>query len=383
MKIAIRLAGLALKQLARHRTRSLLTMAGVATGMFLFTTIETTQHRLRAATIETASDTTLIVYRQNRFCPATSRLPEHYAPAIRRMPGVREVIPVQIVVNNCGASLDVITFRGVPADAFASESRDFEIIAGSLEQWQSRDDAALVGEQFATRRRLEPGDTFEAVGIRVHVAGIVRSPGAQENNVAHVALPFLQQAARTGLGTVTQFNVKVDSQEHLDEVAAAIDEFFATDAEPTDTRPEKAFFAQSAQDLIEIIGFTRWLGLGAVIAVVGLVANALLLVARSRVRENAILQTLGFPQLAIGLLVLWEGSLLGLAGGVAGSVGAAAFLFWYHPSMGNEGLILSLDPSLSVVIWSIVLAVVLGAVASLWPAWIAARHPIVSSLRSS
>ena len=383
MKIAIRLAGLALKQLARHRTRSLLTMAGVATGMFLFTTIETTQHRLRAATIETASDTTLIVYRQNRFCPATSRLPEHYAPAIRRMPGVREVIPVQIVVNNCGASLDVITFRGVPADAFASESRDFEIIAGSLEHWQSRDDAALVGEQFATRRRLEPGDTFEAVGIRVHVAGIVRSPGAQENNVAHVALPFLQQAARTGLGTVTQFNVKVDSQEHLDEVAAAIDEFFATDAEATDTRPEKAFFAQSAQDLIEIIGFTRWLGLGAVIAVVGLVANALLLVARSRVRENAILQTLGFPQLAIGLLVLWEGSLLGLAGGVAGSVGAAAFLFWYHPSMGNEGLILSLDPSLSVVIWSIVLAVVLGAVASLWPAWIAARHPIVSSLRSS
>ena len=37
-----------------------------------------------------------------------------------RIEGVREVIPVKITVNNCGASLDVIAFRGVPPAPSAS-----------------------------------------------------------------------------------------------------------------------------------------------------------------------------------------------------------------------------------------------------------------------
>ena len=383
MRLLLRIGMLAVKQLVRHRARSLLTIAGVATGMFLFSTIESTQESLREATVVKASDTTLIVYRENRFCPATSRLPEHYGSAISRIPGVREVVPVQVVVNNCGASLDVITFRGVPVDSFDTKREDLTLVAGSIADWRARSDAALIGESFAVRRGLRPGDAFEAVGVRVHVAGIVRSGSPQENNVAHVSLPFLQQAANTGLGSVTQFIVKVDSHEQLESVAQSIDELFAGDTAPTDTRPEKAFFGQAASDLIEIIGFTRWLGLGAVLGVIGLVANALVLVARSRVKENAILQTIGYPQSAIGVLMLCEGALLGLCGGLAGSLGAAAFLHWQRPSMGNEGLVLALQATPGITMLSIGLSVLLGLVASLWPAWTAARQPVITSLRSS
>src|SRR6478609_3798190 len=120
MSAPVNLLGLAWKQLVRHRVRSLLTIVGVASGMFLFTAVETLQRSLAKATEATAADTTLVVYRQNRFCPSASRLPEHYADEIRRIDGVRDVIPVQIVVNNCGASLDVITFRGVPDEQFAT-----------------------------------------------------------------------------------------------------------------------------------------------------------------------------------------------------------------------------------------------------------------------
>ena len=55
-----------------------LTVFGVATGMFLFGTIETMQDSLKNATEITANDTTLVVYRENRYCPSTSRLPEYY-----------------------------------------------------------------------------------------------------------------------------------------------------------------------------------------------------------------------------------------------------------------------------------------------------------------
>ena len=42
-------------------------MMGVATGMFLFATIETMQNSLKDATVASANDTTMIVYRENRF----------------------------------------------------------------------------------------------------------------------------------------------------------------------------------------------------------------------------------------------------------------------------------------------------------------------------
>ena len=252
-----------------------------------------------------------------------------------------------------------------------------------MEQWKQQSDGALVGENFARRRNLAAGDTFEAVGVRVRVAGIIRSPLAQDNNVAYVHLPFLQQASRVGLGTVTQFNVRVEDAGQLESVATAIDEYFASDTAPTNTRPEKAFFAQTAQDLLEMIGFTRWLGLGAVLAVFGLMANALLLAARGRVQESAILQTLGFTRVAIGAILVLEGAILGLFGGLLGSLTAALFFRWQSFTLGNEGLTLALNPSWEATLGGLAAAVLLGVVASLWPAILASTRPMVTSLREA
>jgi len=382
LRAVITLLGLAWKQLVRHRLRTSLTIIGVASGMFLFTAVETMQRSLVAATESSAADTVLVVYRENRFCPATSRLPEHYADEIRRIPGVREVVPIQVVVNNCGTSLDVITFRGVPDGLLRRFAPEIAITAGSEDDWQRRDDGALLGEQFARRRGLSVGDKFDAVGITVHVSGIIRSPFAQDNNVAYVKLPFLQRASKVGLGVVTQFNVRVESSGDLDRVAAEIDERFGSDQQPTNTRPEKAFFAETARQLIELVGFTRWLGLGAVVAVIGLVGNAVLLVVRSRVKENAVLRTLGYPGRAIAWLVLGEGALIGLFGGLLGVGFAAGLLRWQSFTLGSEGHTLAIRPDMMIVFTGVLAAVALGMFAALWPAWRAMRQPIVESLRA-
>lgn len=378
----MKLALLALKNLVRHRLRSLLTILGVSAGMFLYASVQTMQHSLAVATEAGAADTTLVVYRENRFCPATSRLPEHYLSVIERIPGVRQVIPIQIAVNNCGASLDVITFRGVPPETLRAYNPEINVVEGAYEDFLNQSDGALVGQHFARRRGLAPGDTFEAVGVNVTVAGIIASDSPQDENVAYVHLPFLQQASRVGLGVVTQFNVKVESAELLQPVAEKIDKTFAADQQPTHTRPEKAFFAETAKQMIELISFTRWLGLGAVAAVLGLVANAVLLVVRGRVRETAILQTLGYSRLAIGWMVVIEGGLLGLAGGIIGVLGATAFFHFKSFTLGNEGLTLALSPSLPVTLSGFAVAVTLGLVASLYPAWKATSRPLVQSLNA-
>ena len=77
-----------------------------------------------------------------------------------------------------------------------------------------------------------------------------------------------------------------------------------------------------------------------------------------------------------------EGALLGCAGGVVGCLSAALFFHWSRFTLGNEGLTLALRPSYDVAAYGLLVALVLGLLASVWPALVSARKPIVASLRS-
>jgi putative ABC transport system permease protein len=376
---------LVLKMITRHRLRSLLTVLGVALAMFLFGVVQAMQVGVRRATQLTAQDNTLVVYRENRYCPFASQLPQFYQQRIARIDGVADVVPVRIVVSNCRASLDVVTFRGVPQDEFA---RTFlprmELIEGSLADWRKRSDAALLGESLARRRGVRLGARFTAAGISVYVAGIVRSDDAQDRNVAYTHLAFLQETATRGGtgGVVTQFNVSVRDAARLDAVAAAIDAEFATEREPTKTWPEKTFVARAAADLVALVDFAGMLALGALAAVLALVGNAIVLAVQDRVRDHAVLQTLGYRGGLIARLVLAEGGLLGFAGGVVGAAAAYGVVHWGGFSFASEGVNIELAAAPGTLFLGAGLAVALGALASLVPAWQASRREIAASFRT-
>ncbi len=382
--IPLRIVPTVIRQVLRHRTRTLLTAAGVAVAMFLFITVQALEAGVRRATHVTAADTTLVVYRANRFCPATSRLPEHYLSMIERVPGVSTVTPMKVIVNNCRASLDVVTFRGVPEDRLTPMAANWKLIAGSMDRWASRSDSALVGRRLAERRGLKPGMSFDAAGITVSVAGVIESRESQDQNVAYVHLPFLQQAASKGggLGVVTQFNVRVTEPARLESVAAAIDDLFRTDQEPTTTRPEKAFVAQVGSDVVQIVGFAKYLGWGCLASVLALVANAIVLGVQDRVREHAVLQTLGFRAGLIARLILVEGLVLGLLGGAAGTLFAAAFLAWGRFSLSTEGLSIDVSADATTAVAGLAISAGVGIVAGLVPAIQASRREVAQSFRA-
>ena len=375
---------LVVKQVVRHRTRTLLTLAGVATAMFLFSAVQAMQKGVEEATQTTAADTTLVVYRENRFCPATSRLPEYYLERIRRVPGVASAVPMKIEVTNCRTSLDVVTFRGVPPELFEAQyAPSLTVVSGSLADWTRRTDAALLGETLAKRRGLRVGDRFDALGITVYVAGVIRSDQPQDLNVAYVHLPFLQRSTGAKkLGVVTQFNVKVSDPGRLNEVARAIDDEFRRDPEPTHTSTEKAFVGRAAADVVQIVGFTRWLGWGSLAAVLALVANAIVLGVQDRRREHAVFQTLGFTGGLLARLVVAEGALLGTLGGLAGTVAAFALVRFGHYSLSTEGLSVHATMSAGVLATGLLLAAALGTLAGLVPAWQVSRREITESFRA-
>lgn len=374
---------LVVKQVARHRVRSLLTISGIAIAMFLLTTIQAMQQGVNAATRETADETTLVVYRRDRFCPLTSMLPEDYQSRIARIDGIVSVMPVKVVVSNCRTSLDVVTFRGVPRDAFITGRGDaLEVVAGSLDDWRRRSDASLIGETLANRRGLRPGMMFDAAGITTYVAAVIRSDNPQDQNVAYADLNFVQLAARGGLGVVTQFNLRVAGPDDLEPVARRIDAMFKTAQEPTATFTEKAFVGRIADDVLELVSFARWMGLGCLAAMLALIANAIVLSVQGRIAEHAVLQTLGYPSRLVAALIVAEGVLLALLGGGLGAAAAVAVARAGSFALSVEGQSIPITAGAGLLFSGMLVCAVMGVVAGLAPAWRASRRSIAECFRA-
>lgn len=385
MRAELRFLPLVLRQIRRRPGRSALTILGVATAMFLWCAVRALEAGVAAATVASADDAVLVVYRENRFCPFTSRLPQSYRRRVEAVPGVASAVPMRIHVSNCRASLDVVVFRGLPEqDLETTLGEAAAIDPAQAAAWRGRRDAALVGESLAVRRGLVAGDVLVSGGIATRVVGVIRSDDPQHRNVAYVHLPFIQEASERGGsgGVVTQYRVVAEDPAQLEEVAAAIDAEFAHDPDPTRTRAEKAFVADAARDLVEIAGFAGWLGVAALVATWALVANAIVLAVAARVREFAVLRTLGFPPLRIGALVVAEGTLLGLVGGAVGAAAAGLVIRFTRTGLTTEGLSVELSAGLGVVLGGLALSALLGGAAGLVPAWRAARRPIVEGFRA-
>lgn len=258
------------------------------------------------------------------------------------------------------------------------------MLQGSADEWRSRGDAALVGEELAARRRLRAGDTFRSAGVTVVVAGIFSSDDPQDRNSAFVHLPFLQEQAKRGGsgGIVTQFTVTVDDPSKLESVATAIDERFASDSHPTSTAPEKSFVANAAKDVVQLAGFASWVALAALAAVFALVANALALAMQARVRETAVLEVLGFTGSLVAWMTVAEGLALALVGGAIGAVAAWTGLWVLRPAFSAEGAVIEILPSASVLLAGLAASAVIGVAAALVPALRAARLGTAQALRA-
>ena len=378
----MRLLPYILKTLWRHRARTILTVSGSAVALFVFCFVGSVQQGMNDLQRQQSGKRSLIVFQANKFCPATSHLPQDYEQKIQEIEGVREVVPIQVFTNNCRASLDVVVFYGVTAEKIRRARPNFQLLEGSWDEFENNQDSAIVGNAVAKRNDLKKGDTYSIGSLSVSVAAIYTSDDAAEENYVYSHLDFLQRRKGMNLiGTVTQLEVLLDPSADADTICRTIDQQMKTESIETDTRPKGVFQAKSLGDLTELIGMAHYLGMACVGLVLAMVATTTVMSVQDRIKEHAVLQTIGYSGAKVFQIVIAESSFLSLIGGLVGVAVAMLVLQWSSLAVGASAVTIAFKPSLQLAITGVLVSGVTGLLAGIFPAIQAARTEIVKGLR--
>ena len=373
---------LVMKIIWRHRVRSMLTALGSAMAMFLFCFVGSIQSGLDDLIGQQEADRSLIVFQKNKFCPATSQLPEVYADAILEIDGVREVVPIQVFTNNCRASLDVVVFYGMPPEK-VHEVRDFTLASGSWDTFSSQQDAAVIGSAVARRRGISTGDTFSIGEYSVRVAGIYDSENQAEENYIYTHLDYLQRGDDASSdGLVTQFEIVLRESADAAIVQEQVDTLFAVGQVETDTRMKGAFQQKSLGDLMQMIRMSGYLGYGCVGLLLVLLMTTTLMSVQDRIKEHAVMKTLGYSRSNVFSIVLLETAIIGIIGGAIGIAAAVMAIISSGLAIGAEAVTIAFTPSLDLVLTGGVLLALGSMVAGIIPAWVASRTSIIGALHA-
>ena len=148
---------------------------------------------------------------------------------------------------------------------------------------------------------------------------------------------------------------------------------------PTTTGTERAFQAGFVT-LFGNVGFlVTAIGSAVLFAILLVAANSMMMSARERIGEVAVLKTLGFGDRLIFGLVLAEAGVITLTGGLVGVLGARFALAGVKFNAG--GFLPGFEVEWRTVGFGLGLAVLLGLVSGATPAWQAARLSVVQALR--
>lgn len=247
---------------------------------------------------------------------------------------------------------------------------------------------AIAGEKLVRRMGWEPGKSritlrspIYNLTVTLNLVGIFTGP--DEQNV-FFSWKMLDEALGRP-GTIGSFWVKVRSADLIPKICAKIDEEVFKGAQvETKTETEKAFNASFLSMIGNMTGALRVVGSVICFVLVLVSANTMAMAARERVREVAVLKTLGFRPRHVLALFLGEAIVVTGLGGLVGA-GGAALLFRLVDMTERIGILgaffnhFRATPR-SVAI-GLAMSIGIGLVAAGGPAVRAARLRIVDGLR--
>src|SRR5213078_5200156 len=144
---------------------------------------------------------------------------------------------------------------------------------------------------------------------------------------------FDERIGRAGIAG--WYIVEVDDPAHGPAIAKAIDDMFRNSSAPTKTGTEREFQSSFATMWGNVSLLMGTIGLAVVFAILLVTANAMMMSARERTREVAVLKTIGFGDSTLFGVVMLEAGVIAITGAVIGLGGAKVLYKTTHFNGGG------------------------------------------------
>jgi putative ABC transport system permease protein len=374
------------RNLLRHPLRAALTIGGMAVAVLAFCLLRTVVGAWYAG-VDAASPVRLVT---RNAVSLMFPLPLSYLAKIQAVPGVKGVgyaywfegiyIDKKNFFPQFAASLpqylDLAPELLIPPDQKLALVRDRR--------------GALAGRKIARRFGWHLGDAIVLKGTyfqgeyRLVLRGIYdgREPSTDETMLFFhwdYLNETLKKTAPDRADQVGWFLVQIDRPELAAAVSGQIDATFKNSLAETLTETEKAFnlgFVEMTKAILIAIQIVSWMVIGVILVVL---ANTMAMNARERLAEYAAMKTLGFKGRHLAGLILGESLILALVGGLLGVALSFPAVKVFPPDVSQY--FPGLEVSRETAALGLAVALAVGLLAGVWPAWQAAQVRIAAALR--
>jgi len=329
---------------------------------------------------------------------------------LSRIPGVERAAPIvqgQALATAAGASPGVLVRGITPEDLMNVKLVADSLSPGAIQRFQRDSSSVIVGEKLATAMGLLPGMKITLLAPRGNITPFGVTPRAKAYTVAGtfkvgmseydtgvIFMPLTEAQAYFSVGAgVSAIEVMALDPDRVDELRAAIIAAVPSTARVLDWREMNSTFFGALQ--VERVVMFLILTLMIVIAAFNIVSGMIMLV-KDKTRDIAILRTMGATRGTILRVFLMSGSAIGIVGTLIGFVigvlfclnieSIRQFLIWLTglDLFPDAIYFLSRLPAKmeSVEVAAVVvIALAISILATIYPAWRAARLDPVEALR--
>jgi ABC-type lipoprotein release transport system permease subunit len=375
------------RNLWRRPGRSVLTMLGLSTVVFLVLVVTSFVRGLESSLATSGDPSVVLVHSlgaaeniENSTMPGGS--PGILSASLRRIEsrfGERYVSPELYLgteVRTAGYAEPAMGLARGVTPAAPLVRKQFQLLAG---RWP-RAGEVLVGRLAPAKLGRDPGELAEGQTLHFEsrdwiVSGQFAAGGSALESELWCPVEDLQQAMqRQDLSLVA---VSVSDPAGVADIAEFCKERLDLEWQAT---PETEYYA-SLQRHYGPVRAVAWL-IVVLVAGAGVFAglNTMYGAVVGRVRELAMLQTLGFSRRAIALSIVQEGMLLAAGGALLAATIGLALIGGVAVRFTMGAFTLRLDSAALAI--GLITGLAIGIVGSLPPAWRALRMPVVDALKA-
>jgi putative ABC transport system permease protein len=371
------------KNAFRNRRRTVLTVISISVSLLLLTLMMTVW---RAFYIDKGAPESALRLITRHRVSLTNMMPLSYENKIRAVPGVVALSSM----NWFGGKYKddkpenfFAQFSVEPANIMQVYS-DWQIPEDQKQAWIKDQTGCAVGRQLADRLHFKVGDRIHIIGaiFGVNPDLTVRAiiDGPEVNDALWFNRKYLDEniawmGSRSGM-----YSMRVASPDDVAQVSRAIDDMFRNSPDPTKTETEKGFQLGFIAMMGNVKAFILGISGAVVFAILLVSGNTMAMSIRERIREVAVLKTVGFTRNGVLALFVIEAMVVSLVGGLLGIV-LANFLIRGIAANPMGGMFRTAQITIPTALLALAVAALVGLISAFLPSYRAAKLNIADGLR--